>query len=145
MILASSCSCRCPIHWSQVLSREWRCSWSSTDRQSSNYIRMINNFIGYWSVTYIRGLTVHILWGILCNMNFYSGLVIGNLRTVAIQLCITSHAHLYQVRVCFEILESADAQVGVVINKIPFNPSTKLETHGWLLSIVATDALVLKH
>ena len=26
-------SCLCPIHWSLVLSREWRCSWSSPDRQ----------------------------------------------------------------------------------------------------------------
>ena len=28
-----------PIHWSQVLllSREWRCSWSSADRRCSNY------------------------------------------------------------------------------------------------------------
>ena len=31
MLLVSSCSCLCPIHWSQVLSREWRCSWSSAD------------------------------------------------------------------------------------------------------------------
>ena len=28
MFLVASCSCLCPIHWSQVLSREWRCSWS---------------------------------------------------------------------------------------------------------------------
>ena len=27
MILVSSCSCLWSIHWSQVLSREWRCSW----------------------------------------------------------------------------------------------------------------------
>ena len=32
----SSCSSPCPILWSQVLSREWRCS---------NYIWVINNFI----------------------------------------------------------------------------------------------------
>ena len=25
----SSYSCLCPIHWSQVLSREWICSWSN--------------------------------------------------------------------------------------------------------------------
>ena len=41
MFLVSSCSCLCPIHWSQVLSREWRCSWSSADRRCSNYIWMI--------------------------------------------------------------------------------------------------------
>ena len=39
-----SCRCLCPIHWSQVLSPSWRCSWSSTDRQCSNYIWVINNF-----------------------------------------------------------------------------------------------------
>ena len=53
MILVSSCSCLCPIHWSQVLSQEWRCSWSSADRWRSNYIWVINKFIG---VAYIRGL-----------------------------------------------------------------------------------------
>ena len=41
----SSCSGLCPVHWSQVLSREWRCSWSSADRWCSNYIWVINNFI----------------------------------------------------------------------------------------------------
>ena len=25
---ASSCSCLCPIHWSQMLIGEWRCSWT---------------------------------------------------------------------------------------------------------------------
>ena len=47
MFLISSCSCLCPIHWSQVLSWEWRCSWSSADRRCTNYIWVINNFIGY--------------------------------------------------------------------------------------------------
>ena len=44
MTLVSSCSCPivCPIHWNQVISREWRCSWSSADRRSSNYICVIN-------------------------------------------------------------------------------------------------------
>ena len=31
MSLGSSCSCLCAIYWSQVLSWEWRCSWSSAD------------------------------------------------------------------------------------------------------------------
>ena len=31
--LFSPCSCLCPIHWNQMLSREWRCSWSIADRQ----------------------------------------------------------------------------------------------------------------
>ena len=59
MILVSSCSCLCPIHWCQVLSREWRCtcSWSSADRRCSNYIWVINNCIAFSGATYIRGLT----------------------------------------------------------------------------------------
>ena len=57
-MLASPCSCRCPIHWSKMLSREWRCSWSSADRRCSNYIWVINNFIAYSNAPYIRGLRV---------------------------------------------------------------------------------------
>ena len=45
--LVSSYSCFCPIQWSQALSREWRCSWSSADRRCSNYIWVINKFIAY--------------------------------------------------------------------------------------------------
>ena len=49
-LLVSSCSCLYPISWSQVLSWEWRCSWSSTDRRCSNYICwVINNLIAYSS------------------------------------------------------------------------------------------------
>ena len=58
MFLVSSCSCLCPIQRSQVSSREWRCSWSSADRRCSNYIWVIDNFIAYWGVSYIRELTV---------------------------------------------------------------------------------------
>ena len=58
MFFVSSCSCLRSIHWSQVLSWEWRCSWSSADRQCSNYIWVINNFIAYKGATYIRGFTV---------------------------------------------------------------------------------------
>ena len=54
MFLFSSCSSLCTIHWSQVLSREWRCSWSSADRRCSNYIWVINKFVAYWGATYIR-------------------------------------------------------------------------------------------
>ena len=59
MILVSSCSCLCPIHWSQVLSRWWRCSWSSADRRCSNYIWVIDNFIANLGASYIRDLTVY--------------------------------------------------------------------------------------
>ena len=58
MFLSSSCSCLCPIHWSRMLSWEWRCSWSSADRRCSNYIWVINNLIAYKGATYIRGFTV---------------------------------------------------------------------------------------
>ena len=47
LILQLSCNCLCPVHWSQALSREWRCSWSSDDRRCSNYIWVINNFIAH--------------------------------------------------------------------------------------------------
>ena len=41
-----------------MLSREWRCSWSSADRRCSNNICVIDNFIAYQGVPYIRGFTV---------------------------------------------------------------------------------------
>ena len=41
-----------------VLSWEWRCSWSSADRRCSNYIWVINNSIANIGAAYIRGLTV---------------------------------------------------------------------------------------
>ena len=47
MFIVLSCGGLCAIFWSQVLSRKWRCSWSSADRWCSNYIWMINNFIAY--------------------------------------------------------------------------------------------------
>ena len=62
MFLVSSCICLCPIHWSQVLRQEWRCSWSSADRQCSNNIWGINNFIAYQVATYIRGFMVCIIF-----------------------------------------------------------------------------------
>ena len=58
MILVSCCRCLCPINWSQVLSRSWRCSWSSADRRCSNYIWVIDKFIAYEGASYIRDLTV---------------------------------------------------------------------------------------
>ena len=44
-----------------MLSREWRCSWSSADRRCSNYIWVINSFIAYQGATYIRGLMVWLI------------------------------------------------------------------------------------
>ena len=61
MFLVSSCSCHCPIHWSQVLNWEWRCSWGSANRRCSNHIWVINNFIAYWGASYIRDFRVFCL------------------------------------------------------------------------------------
>ena len=58
MSFASYCNWLCPIQWSQVLSREWRCSWSSADRRCSNYIWVVDYFIAYQSASYIRDFTV---------------------------------------------------------------------------------------
>ena len=74
MFLVLSCSCLCPIHWSQVLSREWRCSWSSADRFSiwqrcfqwklcshrlkvllqSHITMVIHGPVGHCTCTYLR-------------------------------------------------------------------------------------------
>ena len=59
MFLVSACSCLCAIYWSQVLSGEWKCIWSSADRRCSNYIWVINNLIAYKRASYIRDLTVY--------------------------------------------------------------------------------------
>ena len=74
MFLISSCSCLCPIYWSQALSQEWRCGWSNADRRCSNYIWVINNFISYQGAAYNRGLTVHVfspslrIWLMSCRV-----------------------------------------------------------------------------
>ena len=57
MFLVSSYSCLCSICWSHEFSREWRCSWSSTDRWCSNYI-WVNKFIVYKGASYIIGFKV---------------------------------------------------------------------------------------
>ena len=88
MFLISSCSCFYPIHRSQLLSWEWRCNWSSADRRCSNYISVMNNFIAYKGVPYIRDLigvvsikTIHEkLWikSIFNKVNFFVTLNLSN-------------------------------------------------------------------
>ena len=68
MFLVSTCRCLSPTHWRQVLSREWRCGWSSADRRCSNYIWVSNNFSAYQGSSYIRGLTVRSLWPCLIHL-----------------------------------------------------------------------------
>ena len=82
MILFWSCICICPIYWSQVSSREWRCSWSSADRRCSNYIWVINNVIAYkvrliletWRYIYIyiylKIWEIHVVWNTLHRYKF---------------------------------------------------------------------------
>ena len=73
--LVSSCSGLCQTHWSQVSCRQWTCSWSSTNRQCSNYIWdiwVIYNSVAYWGAAYITGFMVaHVDHGLpLTNMDF---------------------------------------------------------------------------
>ena len=51
------------LYWSQVLGREWKCSWSSAD------IWMINTLIVYKSKSYIRDLTVHVYYSVIHKCN----------------------------------------------------------------------------
>ena len=62
----------CPIHWNQVSSWEWRCSWSSANRRCSNYIWMINNYIAYYSASCIRGFTVLLMYFLHCYSHIKS-------------------------------------------------------------------------
>ena len=64
MFLVSSCSCLRPVHWSHVLSQEWRCIWSYAYMGCTNYIWVINKVIACKGVSYIRGFRVHrlLLW-----------------------------------------------------------------------------------
>ena len=69
MLLESACSCLRATYWSQVLSGEWRRSWSSADRRCSNYIWLINNLNAYKGASYIRDLTVvlKLYWTLLMS------------------------------------------------------------------------------
>ena len=99
MFLVSSCSCLCSIHWSQVLSREWRCSWSSADRRCwanrrcSNYIWAINNFnpTKVW-------LMLEVLWYINANVFF---LFLSKLPLWSPLLPYTS---IFEVKLTFDML-----------------------------------------
>ena len=51
-----------------MLSREWRCSWSSADRRCSNYIWVIKSFIAYEGAPCIRGLMVMCLLDEWCDL-----------------------------------------------------------------------------
>ena len=92
MFLVSSSSCLCPIQWGQVISQEWRCSWSSANRRCSSYIRVIDNFISYKGAPYITDLTVHMICapGIFTRGQFWpSGIVIACVCvSVSVSVCV---------------------------------------------------------
>ena len=99
MIIVSSCGCLHPIHWSQVLSREWRCNEGSADRRCSKYIWVINNFIANKGVAYIRCLAVCampyiciFLWMYHTIISLYGQLFLSNHD----QLCGTILLSSYQ-------------------------------------------------
>ena len=66
----------CAIHWSQVLSREWRCSWSSADGWRSNYIWVINDYIAYgvhlilkvWRYVHATNIRLYLLYSFAKSM-----------------------------------------------------------------------------
>ena len=94
-VFVSSCSCLCPIQWSHVLSREWRCNWSSADRRCSNYIWVMENFIAYQTATYIRDLTVYWFTG----YDFYKNNTVRLVGSHRLQI----HGHFVLTSVCFHM------------------------------------------
>ena len=149
MILVSSSICLCPIYWSQVLSREWRCSWSSADRWCSNYIWAINNLVAFTTC-----LILETWWYILCSKT-YSGF--GNVlwsrassRKVARGACIceTGLLMIFIVWPTREYLKtssisrtkSANSNVSCILLQLsllnPLKPGVKLE---WRCSWSSSD------
>ena len=97
-ILIVSWGCLCRIPWSQMLSREWRCSWSSADRRCSNYIWVIDNFIAYWGATYIRGFYDILMqrFTIVYFAIFFRAALIGNKAVMLLSKCQWSYPERYR-------------------------------------------------
>ena len=133
MILLSSCSCFCPIHWSQLLSRQWRCSWGSADRWCSNYIWVISKSIAYQGASYIRYMTVLVI--------MRTGYILRVLHTISC-LCYCSVIFSYVVLFCiffmmFFLLYIYDGSVSVYLSIAfthePAHPqnSNRVVSGGW--------------
>ena len=120
MFIVSSCSCLCPIHWSQMSSWEWRCSWSSADRRCSNYIWVINNFIAYQGASYIRDFTVIVFYQ-------FGPRVLSLPASVCLCVCVL----VYQSRVCphdnSPLVKARITKVGVHVQKTFVKVTTVLE------------------
>ena len=109
MFLVSSCRCFCPSHWSQVLSREWRCSRSSADRRRcSNNIWVINNFIVYEDVSYIRGF-----YGILIAPTEWQNILPSDVADKVTRLCF------YQTRSAWSMDQGSNRKHSAVHNFAP--------------------------
>ena len=106
MFLVFSCSRLRSIHWSRMLSWEWRCSWSSADRRCSNYIWVINNFITHWGATCIRGLTVVLTFRKQCYivMSYIMGFTTH--CKVVIYIGTTLFMRDWLTNYCFNILNT---------------------------------------
>ena len=122
MLLVSYCSCLYPIRWSQVLSWEWGCSWSSADRRCSNYIWVINNLITYWSASYIRDLTVTCVvkigpwWAIVgCYHHRYH----HDRRRASIPSSLPSAPNLYATNLAFFLFNFSHRRRKLDISKYP--------------------------
>ena len=81
-----------------MLSREWRCNWSSADRRCSNYIWVINNFIAYWGASYIRDFMVYLVYFFIhhipcCDATSFE-CSIDLLLIASFNLCLTSSARI---------------------------------------------------
>ena len=147
MFLVSSCSClTClwPTHWSQVLSREWRCnvSWSKVDR----HIWVINNLIAYVGAAYIRGLTVTNLLVIYVPipMNLVAPLGTNTCRdrimiivqipsSLPVTLLLLPFIYIYIYRVSSIIRSTIVSNDNAIINKnIGFHCITSPNQNEWL-------------
>ena len=69
MILVLSCSCICPSHWSQVLSREWKCRLSSADT-------MLQLHLSNQQVYFLVSSTLYYKFDGRCSLNQGSALII---------------------------------------------------------------------
>ena len=87
MFLVLSCSCLCAIHWSQTLSREWRCGWNSTDRWCSNYIWVISNFIACQDAAYIIEVLPFSGTELSNAVWYYKVQCIQNLQSITVECC----------------------------------------------------------
>ena len=111
MFLVSFCNYLCPIHWNQVLSRKWRCSWRSADRRCSNYIWVLNNNISFSldishpdfsnriSTTYLLPRTISRIWEVI-KILIYQFIYYINLVTNLSWCCYYMHNHSIRVTIC---------------------------------------------